>query len=749
MATTDAPSGRSPTGPNTVRVGTREMPIGPAGLTIGRDESCDITLDTPQASRRHARIYVDDSGCWIEDLGSTNGTFVKGRRIAGPILLSSGEKVIIADHEMQVLAGERTALGQAGHLAPVQPTDLQEVPLGPRGLTIGRDPSNDLVLDDPNISRFHAVINRAGDDVVLRDLSSRNGTRIDGEVVSTASLSPGAQIAIGGYRLTFTGTSLIPRDDRGALRLVTRGVAMTVNGRVLLAPTSLVVEPGELVAVIGESGAGKTTLLKALAGITTPTAGEVLVNGEPVASRLTDVGYVPQEDIVHRLLTVREALRYAAQLRLPPDTSAAEVDRAVDRVLGELDLAAHADKLVRTISGGQRKRVGVAAELLSRPGILFLDEPASGLDPGLEKRLMELLQKLSRDSRPIVTITHSTKHLSLCDKLAVMARGGFLVYYGPPADALEHFGVTDFDDIYTVLDRHPPEHWRDLQRAVTPDRTRTRPTLSLNRPSRQRQPAVLPQALILARRYSTLLLRDRRNLIILLGQVPILAFLIAIGFSAHTFAPTGSRIDATTFLFVTAITAMWLGAIAAAREIVKEKSVFLRERAVGVSVSAYLISKVAVLFVLCATQTAILSVILFSLRPLHESASAYLATYVLLLLTSLAAVAMGLLASTLARTEDQSTSFIPMILIPQLLFGGAIITLVGKGIAIKVLAALMVSRWSFASLGSAIHLNESQPIVHHYGNLFALSSAVGGCLVAAFAAAFILIVTARVQTQRD
>ena len=502
-------------------------------------------------------------------------------------------------------------------------------------------------------------------------------------------------------------------------------------------------------AIIGESGAGKTTLLKALAGVTTPTAGEVLVNGEPVASRLTDVGYVPQEDIVHRLLTVREALRYAAQLRLPPDTSAAEVDRAVDRVLGELDLVPHADKLVRTVSGGQRKRVGVAAELLSRPGILFLDEPATGLDPGLEKRLMELLQKLSRDSRPIVTITHSTKHLPLCDQLAVMARGGVLVYYGPPADALSHFGVNDFDDIYTALDRHPREHWPSVHPDVTADRTRTRTTALFSRPSRQRQPAVLPQALILARRYSTLMLRDRRNLIILLGQVPILAFLIAIGFSAQTFAPSGSRIDATTFLFMTAITAMWLGAIAAAREIVKEKPVFLRERAVGVSVSAYLISKVAVLFVLCTAQIAILSVILFWLRPLHENASAYLATFVLLLLTSLAAIAMGLLASTLARTEDQSTSFIPMMLIPQLLFGGAIISLAGKGITIKILAALMVSRWSFASLGSAIHLNDSQPIVHHYGNLFAISTVVGGCLVAAFAGAFILIVTARVQTQRD
>jgi ABC-type multidrug transport system permease subunit len=270
-----------------------------------------------------------------------------------------------------------------------------------------------------------------------------------------------------------------------------------------------------------------------------------------------------------------------------------------------------------------------------------------------------------------------------------------------------------------------------------------------SRPSRQRQPAVLPQAWVLARRYATLLLRDRRNLIILLGQVPLLALLIAIGFSARTFAPTGSRIDATTFLFVTIITVLWLGSIAAAREVVKEKAVFLRERAVGVSVSAYLIAKVTVLLVLCVLQTAILAAILFWLRPLYQPTSAYIETFVLLVLASLAAIGMGLLVSTLARSEDQATSFIPLILIPQLLFGGSLIPLVGKGIGIKVLAALMVSRWSFAGLGSATHLNTSPRIVAHYGRIFSLSVPAGALLIAGFAAVFLAIVAVRLQAQQD
>ncbi|HWE34406.1 MAG TPA: ATP-binding cassette domain-containing protein [Solirubrobacteraceae bacterium] len=618
-----------------------------------------------------------------------------------------------------------------------------------RDLTIGRDPSNALVLDDPNVSRFHAVLTTSGAGATLKDLNSRNGTRVGGELISSVALTAGAEIAISGYRLTFTGTELIARDDRLLLRLESRGVAIKIGDRLLLSPTSMLVEPGELVAIIGERGAGKTTLLKALAGITRPTAGGVVVNDEPVATRLTDIGYVPQDDIVHRLLTVREALRYAALLRLPHDTSDTEIDAAVDRVLGELDLVAHADKLVDNLSGGQRKRVGVAVELLSRPGILFLDEPATGLDPGLEKRLMELLRALSHDSRPIVTITHSTHQLHLCDKLAVIARGGVLVYYGPPREALPFFGVREYDDIYTALDEHPTEHWISDPRRLTMYPPPKRPGMPWGRPSRQRQPAVLPQAKVLAGRYRRQLLRDRRNLTILLGQVPLLALLIAIGFSRNTFAPLAGLNRAPTFLFVTTITVLWLGSIASAREIVKEKSVFQRERAVGVSVSAYLLSKVIVLFGLGAVQVTVLSVVLFVLRPLHASASGYIGTFLLLLLTSFAAIGMGLLASTLARSEDQSTSFIPLFLIPQLLFGGALIPLAGKSFIIRALAALMVSRSSFEGLGDAIHLNHYAWPAAHYPGFFSGSVAVPLLLIIVFGAAFVGVAFTRLQAQRD
>ena len=260
--------------------------------------------------------------------------------------------------------------------------------------------------------------------------------------------------------------------------------------------TTLSVEPNELVVVIGESGSGKSTLIKALAGVSRPSGGAVTVSGEPVASRLTDIGYVPQDEIVHPGLTVREALRYAARLRLPRDATDGDVDESVQRVMAELSLAEHAGTRIGSLSGGQRKRAGVATELLNRPSLLFLDEPTTGLDPGLESRLMRLLRDLADESRAVVVVTHATKNLRLCDRLVVMGRGGRLCFEGTPDEALEFFGVEDFDEIYTALDdrrrgalargaspsgarrrrrtRSRPASWRpSASRAATRSRSRT------------------------------------------------------------------------------------------------------------------------------------------------------------------------------------------------------------------------------------------------------------------------------------
>ncbi|MEJ7715620.1 MAG: ATP-binding cassette domain-containing protein [Thermoleophilaceae bacterium] len=327
-------------------------------------------------------------------------------------------------------------------------------------LTLGQANVNSVVLQGEGVSRFHATIVLSAGELELRDLDTKTGTRLDGRPIKRAVIDDGALIEIGQHRLRFDSSNFLSQNGKGALRLDAAGVAVRRDGKDILKPISLSISPGELVAVIGESGSGKTTLLRALAGVSRPSAGRVTLNGEPVTSRLTEVGYVPQDEIVHPLLTVDEALDYAAKLRLP-GANDREVSSTVDRVLAELALEPHRRTRIGHLSGGQRKRVGVGSELLHRPSLLFLDEPTTGLDPALESQMMALFRYLARPAaRGVVLVTHATQSLSLCDTLVVLARGGELCFRGSPADALEFFGVPSHDKIYAALEERPASEWR-------------------------------------------------------------------------------------------------------------------------------------------------------------------------------------------------------------------------------------------------------------------------------------------------
>jgi ABC transport system ATP-binding/permease protein len=680
--------------------------VGADGLSIGRERENDLQLGSGKVSRHHARIDATPAGWQLTDLGSANGSLLNGERFRDTSrALQTGDTISIGGELLRFLAGQETRLG-AGKGAPLRAAVVR---FDGRRLSIGRDPANDLVLDDPNVSRLHAEVVRSEGSVLLRDLSSRNGTRVDGERVERARLVAGSEIGIGPYRLVFDGTEFLARDDRGALRLDAERLSVRVRDKEILAETTLSIEPGELVVVIGESGSGKSTLVRALAGVSQPSAGVVTVNGEPVALRLTDIGYVPQDEIVHSGLTVREALGYAARLRLPGDATAADVQASVERVLGELSLESHADTRIGSLSGGQRKRAGVASELLSRPSLLFLDEPTTGLDPGLESRMMELLRSLANDARAVVVVTHATKNLRLCDRLLVMGRGGLLCFEGAPDEALGFFEVSDFDDIYTALDERPATTWHERFQAARqglpedPDEVRTVAPPAPR--ATRRDPEPLAHTGVLARRYGRLLLRDPRNLAILLAQAPVLGLLTAGLFKPGTFGPTGNPGDAAQLIFFLVVIVVWLGSIAAAREIIKERSVFLRERAVGVGLGAYLASKVGVLTVVSATQTALLAAVVFGLRPLDEPVKVYVEVLAILGVTGLVSVTMGLAVSAGVRSQEQATSLIPLVLIPQLLFGGAIVPVATMSAPLDTLSGLVYAQWSYAGIGTAIDMN--------------------------------------------
>jgi ABC-type multidrug transport system ATPase subunit len=697
----------------------RRIPLPPGGVTIGRDDDNDLVIAAPSVSRRHARILSDTGRHYVADLGSANGTELNGERLRDESRwLTTGDTIGIGGRRLRFLAGEPTRFGQVVPAGSPLVVGFED-----RRLTVGRHPSNDVVLDDPNVSRFHAEVVQLDAGAELRDLGSRNGTRLDGRDVDKGTLHPGSEIGVGPFRMVFDGAGFVQRDDRGALRLRADELSVRVGEKTILNRASLSVEPGEFVVVIGESGSGKSTMIKALAGVTEPSSGTVSVNGEPVTSRQTDIGYVPQDDIVHRGLTVRESLGYSARLRLPRDSTDADVAAAVERVLEELSLEDHADTVIGALSGGQRKRAGVATELLSRPSLLFLDEPTTGMDPGLETRMMQLFRELAEAGiRAVMVVTHATKNLALADKVAVMGRGGELTYFGDPAGAVAFFGVGDHDGIYTALDERPGVEWRrDFEAgrqqslAGSGDETGLAQAVGAGgldgRPGRRgprRRPRTGPQAGVLAQRYVRLFARDRRNLAILLGQVVVFGLSIALLFRTGVLDGPGRGRpgEAAQLLFLLVITVVWMGLVDGSREIIKERALLGRETSVGVGIGAYLTSKAVVLFPLLAVQTALLLVIVFGIRPAGEPVAHYALLFAILVLAGCASVAVGLLISSVSGSEDQATSFLPLALIPQLLFAGAIVSVDDMGQPVRALANTVFARWAFGGVGGSIDMNE-------------------------------------------
>ena len=647
-------------------------------------------------------------------------------------------------------ARDRTTFGIP---TPVSQTTARLASLAGDVTRIGRDRGNDIVLDDPNVSRFHAEVRRTVDGLVLRDVGSRNGTRLDGEFVQKAPLPPGATVGIGSFALVLDGEAVVARDEHRALALAAEDVGVVVAGdTTILHPTSLAVLAGEFLCVIGGSGYGKSSLLAVLAGERAPTTGRVTVGGDAVATRRAEIGYVPQDEVVHRDLDLREALTYAARLRLPNDASTAEIGAAVERVADELGLTEQLDVRVGLLSGGERKRVAVAAELVNRPGILFLDEPTSGLDPQLERRTMALLRQLADNGRAVVAITHATASLDRCDKLAVLSRGGRLAFVGSPEEALEHFGVERFEEIYAAADEMPPA-------VATVDGDATRAS-STARPTGRRARAgggTWSQLRVLVARYAKLLWRDRRNVAILAGQVPVLGVAIALVFHSGVLdrpsfdlrdpdvlprLTSGELVAGPMLLFMLVTVAFWVGATASMREIVRERRVLDRETAIGVRVRAYLMSKLVVLFAITALQTLGVFAIVVALRPLDVGVESYAIVAALLVLTSWVGVAMGLCISALATRESQATSAVPLILIPQLLLGGAVQPVAQLGDVMEAVSVVVFARWAFAGVGTEVDIEDRLDYLgelYLYGDFFRLAAAKAAGILGIFLVVFLAV----------
>lgn len=434
---------------------TEKHELSPEAIYIGRVPGNDIVLSFPTVSARHLRLDVTPGEILVTDLNSTNGTQLNGQQIppSVPQPWQLGDVIRVGD-----LRGNSVSMileGSAGERWQTRPLGMHELAHLSQAL-IGRDPSSQFHLNHPTVSWRHAEIVRHSGGFAIRDLDSSNGTFVNGQrVTEQVTLDFGDAIQIGPFKLVYDGqvqglTTLMSRGHR--LDAIELGMQVA-EGRMILEEISLSVQMGEFAALVGGSGAGKSTLLKAMNGYNPATHGKMLIDGQDLYSNLDAyrmlMGYVPQDDIIHRELPVRLALWYAAKLRLP-DASEGEIERRIQDVLAVVEMTEHVDKPVRVLSGGQRKRVSIAVELLAQPDLLFLDEPTSGLDPGLEKKMMYDLNRLADQGRTVVLVTHATANIEQCDHVAFLVQG-HLAYYGPPDEAISFFQAQDFADIYLKL----------------------------------------------------------------------------------------------------------------------------------------------------------------------------------------------------------------------------------------------------------------------------------------------------------
>ncbi|MDZ5621862.1 FHA domain-containing protein [Nocardioides bizhenqiangii] len=778
-------------------------------VLIGREADCQVVVSEPSASRHHAVVQREGDG-WIVVDTSSNGTFVRGQRIdrmavpVNPLSLHvggpAGEAVVVSlvdvpapgpasrpvrppqqpaatsppppyqppskqpsspDSEWwrnlpppQLPAGAAPAdawqpqeVVPPGQLPHNQSVVLPQQVAAGKALTIGRGQDNAVVLDDPLVSRHHAVLQPGGpgQPAVLQDLGSFNGTFVNGrKVEGSAQLAVGAEVIFGNQTFRWDGTQLLASATTHEFTLYADGLTTVLpDGRQLLQHASFKLRPSSLTAVIGPSGAGKSTLLGALTGLRPATHGRVIWQGHDLYAHYDQlrfqIGLVPQQDIQHPQLKVRQALRFAAQLRLPPDTSRPEQDARVHQVADQLQLTSRLDNRIGTqLSGGQKKRVSIATELLTAPPLLFLDEPTSGLDPGLDLEVMKQLRGLADGGRVVMVVTHSVLALDVCDDVMVLAPGGRIAYFGPPSGVLAHFGCASYPEVFDLLD--DPNLWQRIP-APAPLAATTGalppPTAGVPAPPRQ---SLGRQLSTLVRRNAAVVVSDR----LLLGMLLLLPLILG-GLSRLVPGSSGLSLDdtrrcpgqterigdgmcqafqgetpvgppvrmifdpgeATQRLIVLLVAACLMGTAIAIRELVGERPIFRREYAVGLSPGVYFLSKVLVLGTAAFVQGLLVTFIAVVGLPGADGQLGTLRVAFTIGALAFTMAVVGLALSALVTSTEQTMPTLVGVIMIQLVLSGSLFAIAGRPVLEQV-AWLSPSRWGYAACASAMGLVRGQ-----------------------------------------
>lgn len=705
--------------------------------TVGSAAECDVRVQATTVSRKHLILRKISNGYTVEDLGSSNGTYVNGSRINAGTVTPVSEADVVTLGAVTVFpwdALKTPALSASSRIAPLEIKFSENDSV----LMIGRGQDCDIRLDYPMVSSRHARLSMQGGIASISDLNTPNGTYVNGvRIDQPVVVKAGDIISLGSFsfELSQDGYSFVQKDRRQDVAIEACGISVEVLGKKLLADVSLVIRSGELVGLMGPSGSGKSTLMHCLNGYAMPVEGKVSINGVDLYQHPDEfrgqIGYVPQDDIMHADLTVEQALWYSARLRLPRDHSNAEIRQRITTVIDQLGLKGTEQTRIgsadrRGISGGQRKRVNVAMELITDPPLLLLDEPTSGLSSTDALSLMRLLRKLADTGKTIILTIHqpSLDAFKLMDGIVVVAKDhssgntGRLVWFGPAyPDAGAFFEPTnkspDADAVMRGLDRQRVVDWQATYRkSEAYEKWGKRPKStgrSVSQPQRRKRTSLfdgLAQLAVLVQQMFAIKIADAWSTGVLLVQAPVIALLVAGVFGSKattTLAGTSENPSdwiavsgaVATTSFLLALAAIWFGCSNAAREIVSERAIYKRERMVGLSLYAYLASKVIVLGVLCLIQCSMLLLIVGAGCRLEGNFSSL---FGLLFLAASVGVAIGLCVSALVRTAEAAAGILPLVILPMVILGGILLPLNELPSAATYLADGMPSRWAFEGL---------------------------------------------------
>ena len=728
-------------GKETVRLGR-----GPIhGGTGAVNNDIAIPNDIAFVSRAHCTFYQSDGHWFIFDDNSANGLNFNGVKIFSQ-MMSDGDKYYIGKSIEERLV-RAYSFGEAGASEPID-----KYRLNPNGkYVIGRDGSCNLVLDHPSVSRWHCIITGVNGVYYIDDNNSTNGIILNGfQLMGRVQLNQMDKITIADTTLIFTDGMLYTQKLRGGVSVSVRNVYKKVKTKkgekFITNGVNLNIEPGEFVAIVGGSGAGKTTLLNCISGMAGFTAGNIFINGESIRTNERSLrslmGYVPQNDIVYDNLTLERMLMYSAKLRMPVDTTPAEIQAKIDETLDLVELTAHRTTMISRLSGGQKKRASIAVELLASPKLFFLDEPSSGLDPGTEKHLMHMLKKLSETGKTVIMVTHTVQNINICDRLICMGNGGLLCYSGKPSKALEFFGKEDMIDIYDDLNENSvavSERFRAMEENQRPSGNGNNEE---EKPAMKAKYAFVPkkffkQFFVMTARYAEIIFNDRSRLLLLLIMPVALTILVCVAFQAdgNIYNYLGLSVDRDCLPFLVAgdtmklmfafsCAAFWIGIFNSVQEISKERTIFEREKFTGVRAVPYVLSKLVIIGIICLIQSIIMQLLFnyfsnttatvdgdmdsltaLAVRMNDEGIifnSLPVELFVTTFLCVMCAMCLGLLISS-AASNDLALILCPVFLLPQILFSGVASTLSG---ITETISKIVPCRWACIAYFTSSAIND-------------------------------------------